>query len=194
MVRPIKRFLSLGIILMMLPGTSCRKHYTPKPRGYLSIEFPKKDYVLFDSTCPFTFEYPVYAKIVPDTDKNSEPCWINIEFPSFDGKIHITYKEVKGNLDQYIEDSRSLVYKHTVRADAIHETVYSRPPDRVHGILYEIKGNAASNLQFFLTDSNRHFLRGSLYFFVNPDKDSLAPVITYFKEDITHLMESFEWK
>ncbi|MFC2098721.1 gliding motility lipoprotein GldD, partial [Bacteroidota bacterium] len=166
----------------------------PKPRGYLWIEFPEKNYTLYDSVCPFLFEYPVYSRIVPDTDYNSEPCWINIEFPKFDGKIHISYKEVDGNLYDFIEDSRTLAYKHTIMADAIKETVYSYPEQDVHGILYDIKGNAASSLQFYLTDSNRHFLRGSLYFNVEPDKDSLAPVIVYFREDIVHLMESFEWK
>jgi gliding motility-associated lipoprotein GldD len=132
--------------------------------------------------------------VVPDRDIYSEPCWINIEFPQFDGKVHISYKVVDNNLYEYIEDSRNLTYKHTIKADAIRETVYSNELLNVHGILYDIKGNAASSLQFYLTDSLNHFLRGSLYFNVEPDKDSLAPVIAYFKEDIVHLFESFEWK
>jgi gliding motility-associated lipoprotein GldD len=192
------RFLSPGIIIILLISLvlwpACQRNYTPKPRGYLRIEFPDKEYTRFDSICPFIFEHPVYSRIVPDTDYYSEPCWINIDFPRFNGKIHVSYKIVKGNLDEYSEDSRSLAYKHTIRADAIKETVYSNPALHVHGILYDIKGDAASNLQFYLTDSNRHFLRGSLYFNVRPDKDSLAPVIAYFREDIIHLMESFEWK
>jgi gliding motility-associated lipoprotein GldD len=101
---------------------------------------------------------------------------------------------VDHNLFQYTEDSRALAYKHTIKADAINETVYTNPGHRVYGILYDIKGNAASSLQFYLTDSVRHFLRGSLYFNVEPNKDSLAPVIAYFREDIVHLIESFEWK
>ncbi len=180
--------------LILFAGISCRESYTPKPRGFLRIEFPEKEYIRFDSTCPFIFAHPVYSRVLPDTDYYSEPCWINIEFPSFNGKIHISYKKVEGNLYQYMEDSRSLAYKHTIKADAIKETVYSDPEADVHGILYDIKGNAASSLQFYLTDSNNHFLRGSLYFNVEPDKDSLAPVISYFREDIIHLIESFEWK
>ena len=182
------------IILVLFLAMACQRNYTPKPRGYLRIDFPKKEYIRFDSTCPYVFEYPVYARILPDTDYYTEPCWINIEFPSFDGQIHISYKKVQGNLTEYTEDSRALTYTHTIKADAIKETVYTDPESCVHGILYDIKGNAASSLQFYLTDSNKHFLRGSLYFNVQPDKDSLAPVIEYFKEDIIHLMESFEWK
>lgn len=181
-------------ILLLLLFLGCQPSYTPKPRGFLRVEFPARNYVLFDSVCPYTFEYPSYGKIVRDTDYISEPCWINIEFPEFDGKIHISYKEVDQNLNDFIEDSRSLTYKHTIKADAIQETVYTNPELEVHGILYDIKGNAASSIQFYLTDSNAHFLRGALYFNVQPDKDSLAPVISFFREDIIHLVESFAWK
>lgn len=180
--------------MIFLAGLACHRSYAPKPRGYLVVNFPKKEYTRFDSTCPFQFEHPVYSRVVPDSDYNSEPCWINIEFPGFDGKIHISYKIIQGNLYEYTEDSRSLAYKHTIKADAIKETVYSNPGADVYGILYDIKGNAASSLQFYLTDSTRHFLRGSLYFNVEPDKDSLAPVIDFFREDIVRLIESFEWK
>ncbi|MCK4854203.1 MAG: gliding motility lipoprotein GldD [Bacteroidales bacterium] len=182
------------LLLLMLLALACQRSYTPKPRGFLRIDFPAREYVLFDSVCPYTFEYPSYGKIVPDTDYLTEPCWINIDFPDFDGIIHISYKEVNQNLNDFIEDSRALTYKHTIKADAIKETVYSNPELEVHGILYDIKGNAASSIQFYLTDSNAHFLRGSLYFNVQPDKDSLAPVISFFREDIIHLVESFAWK
>lgn len=181
-------------LLLMLFILACQPSYTPKPRGFLRIDFPAKEYVLFDSVCPYTFEYPSYGKIVPDTDYITEPCWINIDFPDFNGTIHISYKEVNQNLNDFIEDSRELTYKHTIKADAIKETVYTNPELEVHGILYDIKGNAASSIQFYLTDSNAHFLRGSLYFNVQPDKDSLAPVISFFREDIIHMVESFAWK
>lgn len=181
-------------LLLMSLVLACQPSYTPKPRGFLRIDFPDREYVLFDSVCPYTFEYPSYGRIVPDTDYNTEPCWINIDFPDYNGTIHISYKEVNQNLNDYIEDSRELTYKHTIKADAIQETVYTNPEKEVHGILYDIKGNAASSIQFYLTDSNAHFLRGALYFNVEPDKDSLAPVISFFREDIIHLVESFAWK
>jgi gliding motility-associated lipoprotein GldD len=119
---------------------------------------------------------------------------VNIDFPRFDGKIHISYKQVRNNLDRYTEDSRTLAYKHSIKADAIKETLYGNDSSHVYGILYEIKGNAASSLQFFVTDSTRNFLRGSLYFNVQPNKDSLAPVISFFRDDIIRLMETVTWK
>jgi len=180
-------FLS-GILL------GCKRNYVPKPSGYMRIDFPEKEYQLFDSTYPYSFEYPVYASIFPDTDGNTEPYWININFPDFKGKIHISYKDVSGNLDRFTEDSRTMAYKHSIKADAIRETVYSDEETRVYGLLYEIKGNAASSLQFYATDSSSKFIRGSLYFHATPNKDSLAPVISFFKDDIIHLIETIRWK
>ena len=188
---PVKYILPL---IFILTTTGCQRTYSPKPEGYLRIDFPEKAYRLFDSACPYSFEVPVYAYVVPDTDRFSEPYWVNIDFPRFDGKIHISYKKVRNNLDRYTEDSRTLAYKHSIKADAIKETLYGNDSSHVYGILYEIKGNAASSLQFFVTDSTRNFLRGSLYFNVQPNKDSLAPVISFFREDIINLMETVRWK
>jgi gliding motility-associated lipoprotein GldD len=183
------------LVLFILTVTyGCRNEFTPKPTGYLRITFPEKKYTVFDTNYPYSFEYPVYGEVQPDKSAYSEPYWINIVFPDFDGKIHISYKKVENNLDEYLEDSRTLAYKHTIKADAIVETVFSDSVRQVYGLVYEIKGNAASSAQFHLTDSNRHFLRGSLYFNVQPNVDSLGPVIEFFKEDIKHLMETFEWK
>ena len=188
----MKRHLIL-LLTLSLASAGCRPDFTPKPRGFLRVDFPDKEYVTFESDCPYSFDIPVYAKVLPDTGQFAEPCWINISFPSFDGMIHISYKPVDGDLGTFVEDTRTLTYKHTIKADAIRETVYEDSVERVYGILYDIKGDAASSLQFYLTDSNAHFLRGALYFNTTPDKDSLAPVIDFFREDIVHMMESFSW-
>ena len=182
------------VILAVMSLICCKRHYTPKPAGYLRIDFPEKAYQVYDSTCPFSFEYPVYGKITTDTSRIAEPCWINIEIPRFGGKIHLSYKTVNKNLNTYIEDSRTLAYKHTVKADAITETLYTSNERKVYGLLYEIKGDAASNVQFYVTDSSRNFLRGSLYFNIQPNADSLAPVIDFVKDDIIHLVETLKWK
>ena len=96
-------------VLAMNFFTGCKEEYSPKPRGYFRIGFPEKKYVKFDTTFPYTFEYPVYARVVPDTRPTSEPYWANIDFPQFKGKIHISYKPVEHNLETYLEDSRTFV-------------------------------------------------------------------------------------
>jgi gliding motility-associated lipoprotein GldD len=124
----------------------------------------------------------------------AEPCWFNIEFPGYNAKIHLSYKTIEGNLPSVLEDSYTLTYNHTIKADAITETPYINEEDNIYGLLYDLKGNTATAIQFYVTDSIRHFLRGSLYFFASPNEDSLAPVIGFFREDIIHLIETLEWR
>jgi gliding motility-associated lipoprotein GldD len=119
---------------------------------------------------------------------------MDIEFPSLKAKIHLTYFDLHGNLAKLTELSRELTYKHTIRADAIEEKLWSDDSARVYGILYDLKGNTASAVQFFATDSTKHYLRGSLYFMAEPNEDSLLPVITFLRDDIIHLMETLTWR
>jgi len=86
------------------------------------------------------------------------------------------------------------VKNHINKADAINEQIFSDAENSVYGILYDLKGNTASAVQFYATDSIKHYLRGSLYFSAEPNADSLAPVIDFFREDILHLIETLRWK
>ena len=172
---------------------SCEKNYTPKPRGYFRIDFPKKEYQIYNSNCPFSFEYPTYSTISIDTDLNSEPCWLNLDFQKFKGRLHISYKVLKNDLQKFSEDSRTLAYKHSLKASGITETEI-HTPNHVYGILYNIEGNAASSIQFFVTDSTKHFLRASMYFNVQPNFDSLAPVVQFISYDINKMINTIKWK
>jgi gliding motility-associated lipoprotein GldD len=182
-----------GVVLLFF-FSACKRNYTPKPRGYFRIDLPEKGYKIYQSNCPYKFEYPVYGTIRTDNSYNSEPCWINIEFPAYNAKIHISYKPVYNNIALLLEDSHALAYKHTIKAQEIQEKLFTYEKRKVYGMIYEIKGNAASSVQFFLTDSTSHYLRGALYFNLQPNADSLAPVIHFFKEDIIHLIETLEWE
>ena len=97
------------------------------------------------------------------------------------------------DLAAFAEDSRDLVYKHTIKANAIDETVI-HTHNKVYGVMYDIGGNAASNFQFYATDSVRHFIRGSLYFNAAPEADSLKPVVDFIKKDVKHLIQTLQWK
>ena len=162
--------------------------------GYFRITLPEKAYTSYQSECGFRFEYPVYAKVVKDERPNAEPCWLDIEFPALKATVHCSYKTGADEMNQFVEDSRSLAYKHTVKADAIEETYIKDSVRNVYGVLYDIKGNAASSIQFFLTDSTDKFVRGALYINAVPNKDSLAPVIAFVHEDIEQLIKTFSWK
>jgi gliding motility-associated lipoprotein GldD len=185
--------VSIVLSIIIITAISCEGDYSPRPTGYFRIDFPEKSYTLFESDCPYTFMYPEFARIVRDVGGDTRPCWLNIDFPGYNGRLHISYMEVNNNLVEYLEDSRKLAFKHSVKADAIDERVFVNNEERVYGTLYDIKGNSASAVQFYLTDSSRHFFRGALYFSVQPNRDSLAPVIEYFRDDILYLIESFSW-
>jgi gliding motility-associated lipoprotein GldD len=181
--------LAVAILLCV----SCSESQVPKPRGHFRIDLPEKEYLSYDSICPFDFEYPVYG-IIESVPGAANECWFNIAFPEYRAKIHLSYQPVSGNLGLLTDDAHRLAYKHSIKADAIEEKIWINEDFNVFGTIYDIEGNAASSAQFFVTDSLNHYLRGSLYFNASPNKDSLAPVIDFFREDIIHLVETLKWK
>lgn len=191
MKTPIGLLCLFSLLMAML---SCEEPVAPKKIGYYRIDLPEKNYEpVEDIPFPFEFELPQYAKVNLKRTKN-EPNFFNIDFPKFTARLHMSFLPVDSNINQLLEDSRELVFKHTIKAQDIKEKIYQDPARDVYGILYSITGNAASPSQFFLTDSNNYFLRGALYFSVDPNPDSLAPVSEFIKEDIQHLIESFNWR
>ncbi|NQU87500.1 MAG: gliding motility lipoprotein GldD [Mariniphaga sp.] len=191
-----KKFIILILFITLLLG--CEKNYTPKPRGFFRISFPEKTYIKFDSNkFPYQFEIPQYSEILHK--KNNDGLFdINISFPDNKADIHITYKKISENsglekLEYLLEDSRTLAYKHSIKADAIEERLFINPASKVYGTIYLIEGNAASPMQFYLTDSVKHFLRGSFYIRDIPDIDSLRPVIEFIETDIIRLIETTSW-
>lgn len=186
--------LFIPVFFIIIVSASCSSDYTPKPKGFLRIDLPEKKYKMFKGLCPYSFEYPEYALIEYYKKEKNEPYWLNIFFPKLKAKIHLSYKPVNKDVDKFIEDSRTLAYKHSIKADAINENIVVNNKEKVYGMIYDIKGNSASSVQFFLTDSVKHFLRGALYFNAEPNKDSLQPVINFIHKDITHLIETFHWE
>tara|TARA_B100001109_G_scaffold255853_1_gene261661 strand:- start:12536 stop:13126 length:591 start_codon:yes stop_codon:yes gene_type:complete len=188
----IKKHFFLLILFPIL--FSCNETTVPRPTGYFRIDFPTKVYSVVDTLpFPFQFELPQYAR--PNLERTrKDPNFLNIDFPKYQARIHLSYVNVDSNVHKLFEDSRTLVYKHAVKAQDIQENLISNPKEGVHGMYYLIEGNAASSTQFYLTDSSKHFLRGALYFNAEPNYDSIAPVLDFLKTDIEHFIESFSWK
>jgi len=190
----MKFTIHLIISLMLAFIISCQSPYTPKPRGYFRIELPEKSYQRFDTTYPYSFEYPLYATISESKYAQGEKYWIDIKFEAFDATIHISYKDVNGNLITYLEDAYTLATKHIPKADAIYDSVIIHRNRDLFGLIYQIEGSeVASPYQFLLTDSTSHFVRGALYFNTIPNNDSLQPVINLLKDDIDHMINTFQW-
>jgi gliding motility-associated lipoprotein GldD len=187
-------FLLIAVLLFAACGDD--HDYSPKPRGFFRINFPEKEYRGYNEGCPFSFQYPAYANIEPDKKAGAKPCWVNMEFPDFKGTLHLSYEPVtsKKIFNQLVEDARAFAFKHTVKATSIDEGVIRYPERKVYGIYYTIDGNAASSVQFFLTDSTQHYLRGALYFSTEPRLDSIQPVLDFVKKDVDVMIKSLRWK
>jgi len=190
--------LALALLLLL---SGCNNTYTPRPRGYYKIDFPAHQYQSFDQAgFPYTFEYPVYASVLRDTsffEKAPEnPYWINIDFPRFNARIYVSYKQIgpgANNFDKLKEDAYKMTFKHTYKATSIDDSAI-RTANGVSGIFFNVGGNAATAKQFYVTDSTRHFLRGALYFDTTPNEDSLGIVNRFLQEDMMHLINTFRWK
>lgn len=190
----------ITLIFSLLLFISCNSDYTLKPRGYFKIDLPEKKYRPFnDPSFPYSFEYPAYAQISKDSlffeEKAENPYWINIDFPQFNGRIHISYKQIgRHKLDSLVNDAFTMSYKqHSYKASAIEPEEFTTP-NNLSGVYFHLKGNTATANQFFVTDSTDHFLRGALYFNAVPKEDSIKPVNDFLQKDMQHLINTLQWK
>ncbi|MCS6981454.1 MAG: hypothetical protein N2110_04750 [Flavobacteriales bacterium] len=174
----------------------CFRSKTPpvqKPRGFPRVALPAKSYVPLLMDCPFTFMIPVYAEVAPYRDSKKK-CWFNLKFKPFKATLHFTYAHIGRHLSSFTEDSRTLAYKHLTRSIGIREEKIIDPVNRVYGIIYYIDGDVASTCQFHFTDSVKHFLRGSFYFDIHTEPDSVAPVREFLHQDVAVIAQTLRWK
>jgi gliding motility-associated lipoprotein GldD len=187
-----KSFALKIVFLILVFATlfsSCKDDVLPKPTSQLRLDYPVADYVKFDNHCPFTFV--MNSKAIVKEDKN---CGFSIEYPKMKATVYLTYKTVNGDLNKLLRDAQKLTYEHVIKADDILEQPFINSNKKVYGMFYQVGGNAATNTQFYATDSIKHFLTGSVYFYAKPNFDSIMPAASYIKDDMQRLMETLEWK
>ncbi|MCY4780937.1 gliding motility lipoprotein GldD [Sphingobacterium sp. UT-1RO-CII-1] len=185
------------VFLLLISFTACNNaDFSPKPRGFYRISFPEKTYLSIKEDLPYSFEIPSYATLNIDSSEGTNRYWKNLDFPTFNATLHISYFPIssKANLNQLTEDARTFAFKHSAKASAIDQITINKTHKNVYGLTYLIKGNTASNLQFFLTDSTNKYLRAALYFNEKPNLDSIQPVLDFLRRDIDHIVDTFEWK
>ena len=188
-------FLATVVLACFIASCNNDTTYLPKPRGYFRIDLPEKAYTHVDTIERYSFDCPQYALVTPDPYSPNEKNWVNIEMPSFKGSIHLTHKPVDGNLGEYLEDVHTMVTKHLQKANGIRDSLICNDEHHVYGLFIEMDGKGvATPMQFYLTDSTSNFVRGALYFNFKPDNDSMQPVINFIREDIDHMINTFEWK
>jgi len=185
----IKFLVLISLFFFML---SCEKNtdFYPKPRGYMRLDFPERSYAVYQAdSCSFQFEIPEYFEVIDKANCNKD-----IQMDRFNATLFLTYIPIDTNLSMNTEYARKLVYDHSIKADAIDEIALSDPERDAYGVKYDIKGDAASPYQFYITDSTSHFLRGALYFNVKPNYDSIRTSLNYIVEDLDKMLETVRWK
>lgn len=180
------------LFCIALAAFSCDNETTPKPQAFLALNYPAPRYGNTQLDCPFEFQKNEVAKVEPG--KTGNPCWFNLDYDLLNGSIFLTYQPVENNLDSLLRDAQKLPLQHTIKADVIEGDVYANQIHKTYGMLYEVKGNAASQAQFYLTDSTNHFITGSVYFNTSPNYDSILPAASYIRNDMRKIMETLQWK
>lgn len=181
--------LYIAFICIALFLGSCGGDTLPKPKSYLTLNYPEASYINLTADCPYSFEISKSATFIL-----KDNCWGTIEYPTLKAKLHLTYRKVDDNLKEILMELDKLTFEHTVKADNISPKDFENLEKRVFGTLYNVEGNVATNIQFKVTDSLNHVLAGALYFYTKPNYDSIVPAVKYIEKDIEHLVETLTWK
>ena len=179
-------FAVLGCFLFFF---SCgEEDVLPKPKAMLRLEYQRPTVESVEGRY-FTFESNKVAKV---DKKNSRS--IVIEYPDMKAAIFLSYRRVNEDLNKLMRDAHKLSGEHAAKADGIQQKIFENFDDKVYGAFYEVSGDAASQAQFFVTDSINHFVTGALYFKTRPNYDSIYPAAKYLQNDMGRIMESLRWK
>lgn len=191
MIHNIKQLVGYGVMLLIaVLATSCGGDTLPKPKAYLRLDYPMGKYLPLETNCPYTFGYNSLAKLKEGKDCSS----LMIEYPKMKATIYLNYKPIEGNLEKLLKDAQTLTYKQVVKADDIREQPFMNPEKKLYGMFYEVGGDAATNAQFYVTDNEKHFLAGSVYFYAKPNFDSIMPAASYLRDDMRNIMETVKWR
>ncbi|MCB9252585.1 MAG: gliding motility lipoprotein GldD [Flavobacteriales bacterium] len=181
------------ISLLFALFLSCKQPNLPKQHGYPFIEFPDREYALWEvQQVPYSFLKPSYTMMQSAGD---EKYWYDLNFIPFNATLHLSYKEYRGDLelDTLMMDTRKLAYKHTIKATEINDRLINDSNGRM-GMIYELEGETATSLNFFITDNKSKFVRGALYFNAYTTIDSVGPIVKFIKKDIDMMIHSFRFR
>lgn len=186
----------LGLIAIFLTASACNDaNPVPKPSTFLRTEFPEHAYRPYLS--PQNFSFSLADLYMPKTFEQAKSNYSvqEIDLGPLNGTLFLYYLRLpnKDSLSEIINFANDKVDEHKIMADKIDFEQIIEPKKRVYGTFFELKGNVATNFQFYLTDSTQHFLRGEVLLNCRPNYDSLRPTLQYLKTDLQTLIKSFKW-
>lgn len=179
----------LSVFFCLSIFASCKDNVLVKPSAMLRLDYPEPKYHTIEIDCPYVFSINENARFI-----KKPGCDANIDYPDMKATLYLTYQKINDNLNSLMRDAQKLAYDHTIKANSIPEQPFVNPEEQVYGMFYMINGNAATQAEFYVTDSINHFLNGALYFEAKPNFDSIYPAVIYLREDIRRLIETIQWK
>ena len=185
----VSHVITCWVLLIM---SSCQEYY-PKPKAILRPE----DHTLYMTldTLPFIrFEIDTKAKISPLKNEEKE-IWFNLSYTEYGAQLYNTYTTLSsGGLLSATEDFYKLLQRNTQKEE-IHYTLYENKADSIYAHLFISTATAASPIQFFVTDSVKHYFRGALYFVDDTiSRETKESYIGVLIGQIRHMLETFKWK
>ena len=157
------------------------------------MELPQLTYEwVQDSLFPFAFQRNQLLQI--QYKNQAGVIHPILHYPQLKADLFLTYRSIKepDQLALWQEQARKMVYDHAQKASRIEEIPIDYPQKQ--GVFYVLKGEVATNFQFYFTDQRRHFVRGAFYFQAVPNQDSLAPFAAYAEADLWQIISSWTWK
>ena len=186
----------LSLLVILLATSACNDtNPVPKPSTFLRTEFPEHTYRSYLS--PQNFSFSLADLYMPKTFEQAKTNYSvqEIDLGPLNGTLFLYYLRLpsQDSLSEIINFANDKVDEHKIMADKIDFEQIIEPQKRVYGTFFELKGNVATNFQFYLTDSTQHFLRGEVLLNCRPNYDSLRPTLQYLKTDLQTLIKSFKW-
>ena len=190
--------LKLVYILIFLLW-SCDSVELPKPNAYLRLDFPsplykEANFEANGTTVELNTASTYFTKI-----KNISNSLISktIFYPLINAEIKLEYYNLNRNNKlnhrlKNLNDFTSIHLKKSLKPPKIQEFINQNT--KVYASIINIKGDVTSPYQFYATDSTKHFVTGSVYFYAKPNFDSIMPAASYIKNDMQRLMETLKWK
>ena len=192
-----KSFIRVLLAFLILNAYACKEPApVPKPPTYLNINFPDHSYTYVKGDCPYEFKLASLYKYKTIENSKINPCIQEINLGPLNGSLYLYYIALpsKDSLAEIINFANDKVDEHKIIADKIEFVQIINPKNRVFGTFFELKGNVATNFQFYLTDSSQNFIRGEVLLNCRPNYDSLRPTLSYLKVDLLELVHNFKWK
>ena len=171
---------------------SCKENNLPKQNGFLRIEFKEPYYSIYEETdTSFNFYYNSNSTDLDQIGNNQ----FLFDYSDINLYLNLSFYNIKNNhdLEKKVGDFSLILDTHTKKSNGVILREYDNDNRRIFGKLYEIKGDVASPVQFYLTDSISNFISGSVNLKFKSNYDSIFPSIQYVKNDILVLFESINW-